>query len=170
MGSAFKWKWSMASEAPGDQEKVPKPVLGMILGIVCVYVVVSRTVNEVVGSELPWRVASILTGVLVGGGVGGLIQLRIRGQAADIPRFLRHFFLSLLKMFFLLWAPMLLAGWLGDRLYGSVGHDIGLVAGAVLTLPVWFWFLARSSREKPSAPASGPSGEGPAAGKAKGSV
>jgi hypothetical protein len=163
----------MASEARGDQGKLPKPVLGTLLGFFLVYGALRVVLNALVGFDFGWAInfihgwTVVIIALLVGAGLGGLIQLWTQGRAAEIPRFLRQLYLSLFKLLFFLWVPMFLAAWLGDRLYGSMGHDIGLVVSAVLIIPIWCWLVGRSSGEKPSTPASGLSGESPAAGTVK---
>jgi hypothetical protein len=150
----------MASGARGEQGKLPRqvPVLGTLLGFVVVFVVLSVTLKQVFPTELDWesrialQAATFIIGLIVGGGIGGLIQLRKQGRVAEVPRFLRHLFLSLVKFLFLLWVPMFLAAWLGERLYGRVGHSVGLVASAVLLFLVQCWLVRRSSSEKPSIP------------------
>jgi hypothetical protein len=82
----------MASEAPGDQGKLPEqvPVLGTLLGFVVLFVVLSVTLNEVFGTDVYWQIPSFIIGWIVGGGIGELIQLRKQGRAAEFPRFLHH--------------------------------------------------------------------------------
>jgi hypothetical protein len=141
----------MASKAPRDQGKPPVPVLGTIFGTVVVSVPLSRTLREVLGTEFDRAISpgivsltiSFVVGLLVGGGIGGLIQLWKQGRAADIPSFLRHLIFSVLKFLFLFWVPLFLGAWLGDRFYGSVGHDVGLVISAVVITLVSWWRAGR---------------------------
>jgi hypothetical protein len=71
-----------------------------------------------------------LARMLVGGGIGGMIQLGKQGRAAEIPRFLRHLLGAALWVIFL-FGSMYLGAWLGDRLFGPVGYFIGWFTGAV---------------------------------------
>lgn len=73
------------------------------------------------------------------------------GLLGFMPRFLRRLLGGALRVIFL-FGSLFLGAWLGERLHGSVGHDVGLVVSAVLILPVWFWLICRSSSEQSSAP------------------
>jgi hypothetical protein len=132
------------------------PVLGTLLGFLVGFHVLWATVTHALEPEFVrqvpflWQIP-LLIGALVGGGVGGTIQLGIQGRAAEIPRLLR------LLLWIALWvslclASMFLGAWLGERLCGSAGYWIGLVASGVLLVVVRSWLARRSSAEKPSAP------------------
>ena len=149
----------MASVAPREQAKRSRqrPVLGPFLGFVIVYAVLRVLLYAAVGFGFLSKINDInpfvffFIALLVGGSLGGLIQLWKQGKTAEIPGFLRHMLVVSLK-FLLMWVPMFLAAWLGERSYGSVGHDIGLVAGAVVIIPVLWWLAVRSAREQAPAP------------------
>jgi len=132
-----------------------QPVLGPFLGILTVYAVLRVLLHAAVGFDYRWEINVLngctvfFTALMVGGSIGGVIQLWKQGRAAEIRGFLRNM-LGVLCRFLFMGGPMFLGGWLGDRFYGSVGYDIGLVVGAVLTIPVMWWLAFRSSREKPS--------------------
>ena len=145
----------MASET---QRKVPMklPMVGLLLGLLVGSVVAWVTLNRVLESEavlqiLFWRQVGYLIPIFVGGGLGGIIQLWKQGRAAEIARFLRRLLGGALRVIFL-FGSLFLGAWLGERLHGSVGHDVGLVVSAVRVLPVWCWLICRSSSEQSSAP------------------
>ena len=148
----------MASEAPGDQGMLPKTVLvlGLVLGFLVGFHVLWVTLTHVLEPEfvrqIPflWQTPLVIGG-LVGGGIGGIIQLGTQGRAAEIPRFLRLLLrLALWVIFF--FVTLFLGAWLGERLYGLVGYWIGSVASGVLLVFVRSWLARRSSSQKPSAP------------------
>jgi hypothetical protein len=124
------------------------PALGTILGFVPVYVVLTRALFELFGTEFPWQFVSLTIGWLFGGGIGGLIQLRKQGRTAEIPRFLRLLFLLLLQFLFLLMLPMFLAAWLGEKLYGNAGHWVGMVGSGVLIFSIRCWLARRSASDR----------------------
>jgi hypothetical protein len=148
----------MASESPSDQRKpeMKLPMVGLLLGLLVGAVVVWVTLNDVLESEsVPQitflRQMAYLIPMLVGGGIGGIIELWKQARTGEIARFLRRLLGGALRLIFL-FVSLFLGAWLGERLYGSVGHDVGLVVSAVLVLPVWFWLICRSSSEQLSAP------------------
>jgi len=161
----------MAGEAPVDQGKRPKkmPVLGLLFGLPVGFVVVWVTLNNLLESEPtlhPFLTQiAYLIGIVVGGGIGGISQLRTQRRTAETARFLR-FLLGATLWAILFFGSMYLGGWLGERLFGRVGYFIGWFTTAILFFVVWF--PRPSWSEQPSAPTSGPGGESPVGGKAKG--
>jgi hypothetical protein len=91
----------MSSELPGDAGRLPKwvPVRGPLLGILVLFVM-SAVVLSSFRAELTTKETEFIffqTGVIlsfiIGGGIGGIIQLLRQGRTAEIPRFFRFFFL-----------------------------------------------------------------------------
>jgi hypothetical protein len=149
----------MAIELPSEPGKPPRhvPLLGTFLGIFIAYGLLRVMLNALIGFDFAWEINAInswmvvIIGLIVGGSIGGVIQLRHQGRAADIPSFLRRVLLGGLDLF-LIWVPMFLAYWLGERLAGGVGALVGLVGSAVLIFLVQRRFFHRPLSEKPSAP------------------
>jgi hypothetical protein len=147
----------MASEAPRDQGKPPEEILlGLLLGMLVGSVVVWVTLNDVLESESVLQSSYLRQmaygiGVLVGGGIGGIIQLWKQGRTAAITRFLRWLLGSALLVIFF-FGSMYLGAWLGDSLFGRVGYVIGWLTGAVLFFVVQSRFPRLSSCEQSSAP------------------
>jgi hypothetical protein len=132
------------------------PVLGTLLGFLVAFHVIWVTLTDVLEPEVVrqipflWQIPVVIGGV-VGGGVGGIIQLGTQGRAAEIPRFLRLLLRVALGVLFV-FVSLFLGARLGERLYGLVGYWTGSVASAVLLVFVRIRLGRRSSREKPSAP------------------
>jgi hypothetical protein len=148
----------MAREGSGDQETLPKrvpvlgPLLGFLVGFHVLWVTLTAVLEPEVVRQIPflWQIPPVIGG-LVGGGIGGIIQLGIQGRAAEIPRFLR----LLLRVAFWVsfcFVSLFLGAWLGERLYGGLGYWVGLVSSGVLVAFVRFWHARPSSREQPSTP------------------
>jgi hypothetical protein len=147
----------MASEALGDQRNLPKnmPVLGLLLGLLVGSVVVWVTLNDALKSEPVLQISFLrqiayAIGMIVGGGIGGIIQLPIQGRAGEIPRFLRLLLGAALWVLFF-FGSMYLGACLGASLFDSVGYVIGWFTGAILFLVVQSRFPRLSSRDNPSA-------------------
>jgi hypothetical protein len=92
----------------------------------------------------------LVIGALVGGGVGGIIQLGIQGRAADIPRLLRLLLRVALSVIFS-FVLLFLGARLGQRFYGRVGEWVGLLGCAFLLFFVRSRLDRRSSSETPAA-------------------
>jgi hypothetical protein len=134
----------MASETRKDvQTKVP--VLGALMGTFLVYGFLRMVLHEFIGFDFPWEINTIiavmilLISLIVGGSIGGLIQLQKQGRTAEIPSFLRYLLANVVRLV-LLWAVMVLGDWLGETFYGRVGGLIGLVASGVLFFVVQLRF------------------------------
>jgi hypothetical protein len=89
----------MASETPRGQHNVLKemPVLGLLLGLLVGSVVLWVTLNDVFEHDpvLPisfLRQIAYAIVMLVGGGIGGMIQLGKQGRARPRPRALTFSF------------------------------------------------------------------------------
>jgi hypothetical protein len=147
----------MASEPPGDQGKRPKqvPVLGPLLGFLAGFHALWVTLTHVLEPEfvrqIPflWQIPLVI-GALVGGGVGGIIQLGIQGRAADMPRLLRLLLRVALWVIFS-FVLLFLGARLGQRCYGRVGEWVGLLGCAFLLFFVRSRLDRRSSSENPAA-------------------
>jgi hypothetical protein len=148
----------MASEAPVEQGKPPKkmPVLGFLLGLFVGAVALWVTLNYLLEAESTlqnpflWQILYLI-GMYVGGGIGGLIQLRKQGRAAEVPSFFRLLLVAALSLS-LLFGSMSLATWLGERLHGRVGYWVGLLGSGLLWFLIECWRHSRSSSEKSPAP------------------
>jgi hypothetical protein len=143
----------MASEAPGDQGKLsrPVPVLGPLLGFLVGFHVVWVTLTAVLEPELVrqipflWQIPLVIGG-LAGAGISGILQLATQGRAAEIPCLLRLLLRAALWLTFF-FVSLFLGAWLGERLFGHVGYWIGSVASFVLIALVRAGFERRSSRQ-----------------------
>jgi hypothetical protein len=130
------------------------PLLGFVAGFHVVWVTVTHVLEPEVVRQIPflWQIPLVIGG-LVGGGVGGIIQLGTQGRAAEIPPFVRLILRAALWVI-VFFVSMFLGARLGERLHGGVGGWIGSVASAVLVVLVRSW-LARRSSGHHSGPAQG---------------
>jgi len=132
----------MASEPPADQGKKPARLLqGHLIGSIVGYLLLAGTLALIFGPRTgsQWFLVTFVIGWGLGGAIGGAIQLRRQRRSAEIGPFLNQQGVGLLFA-----APIVLAVWLGQRLYGDIGWWTGLIGGVgLMGLVLW---LFRSSR------------------------
>jgi hypothetical protein len=128
----------VARDTPDGQQKMFKemPIIGLLLGCLAGSLVTWVTLNDVLESESVLQIAFLrqiayLLGMMVGGSIGGILELRKEGREAEIPRFVRRLLRTFLWVFFM-FLSLYLGGWLGEQLFGDVGYVIGWFAGGAL--------------------------------------
>ena len=139
----------MASELPDDQGKKPARMLrGHLIGSIVGYLLLAGTLALIFGPRTgsEWFLVTFVIGWGLGGAIGGAIQLRLQRRSTEIGQFLSQQGAGLLFA-----APIVLAVWLGQRLYGDIGWWAGFIGGVgLMGLALWLFRLLRNGGSKPT--------------------